>query len=299
MGRLLLSSIVELLDILPDAVLMVDGLGQIIYTNPAVSGLLGYGPADLLRQPLSLLLPPAMRERHQALVDAFRRDGPAKMMGTRPVLTAVHRGGRLVPVSISICNLDLAQGERVSVAVLHDVSMLNTHLDRATQMAETDALTGLGNRLRLSRRLQALLATDHPFALLYLDLQAFKAFNDRYGHVAGDEALRIVGQRLQAQVRGDDLVARLGGDEFVLLLDHVAEPGHVLERARQVQDAVTRPLCVASVQGTLGVSIGAAIRPLHGDTERELLAAADRAMYRAKRSGQGYRLADLGPPVDQ
>ena len=292
MHGLPLSSIAELLDILPDAVLMVDSHERIAYAKPAVRSLLGYPPSELSGQPLAVLLPPAVRQRHQAWVAGFRRDGMAKMMGTRPVLSALHRNGRLVPESISICNLDIEHGQRVSVAVLHDVTMLNTHLDRATQMAETDALTGLGNRLRLSRRLQALLDTEHPFAVLFLDLQNFKLFNDRHGHEAGDEALRIVGQRLQGQVRGDDLVARLGGDEFVVLLDPMDDPQQLQARAMAIEQSVTRPLCVASTQGCLGVNIGAALRPRHGQTERDLLAAADQAMYQAKRSGAVYRLAD-------
>jgi diguanylate cyclase (GGDEF)-like protein/PAS domain S-box-containing protein len=292
MHGLPLSSIAELLDILPDAVLMIDGHDRIVYGNPAVRSLLGYAPSDLTGEPLSVLLPPAVRARHAALVAGFRRDGMAKMMGTRPVLAALHRNGRLVPVSISICNLEIEHGQRVSVAVLHDVTMLNTHLDRATQLAETDALTGLGNRLRLSRRLQGLLDTDRPFAVLFLDLQNFKLFNDHHGHEAGDEALRIVGQRLLGQVRGDDVVSRLGGDEFVVLLDPMDDPAHLQERALAIHHAVTRPLSVDGAPGSLGVNIGAALRPRHGESERDLLAAADRAMYLAKRSGANYHLAD-------
>jgi diguanylate cyclase (GGDEF)-like protein/PAS domain S-box-containing protein len=292
MHGLPLSSIAELLDILPDAVLMIDGHDRIVYGNPAVRGLLGHAPSDLTGEPLSVLLPPAVRERHAALVAGFRRDGMAKMMGTRPVLAALHRSGRLVPVSVSICNLEIEHGQRVSVAVLHDVSMLNTHLDRATQLAETDALTGLGNRLRLSRRLQGLLDTSRPFAVLFMDLRNFKLFNDHHGHEAGDEALRIVGQRLQGQVRGDDVVVRLGGDEFVVLLDPMDDPAQLEQRALALHHAVTRPLSVDGARGSLGVNIGAALRPRHGETERDLLAAADQAMYLAKRNGAIYRLAD-------
>jgi diguanylate cyclase (GGDEF)-like protein/PAS domain S-box-containing protein len=293
MSELALSSVAELLDILPDAVLMVDGRGLVRYTNPAVQNLLGYRPADLIGQPLGVLLPPAARERHEALVARFRVEGLPTMMGSRPVLSALHVNGRLVPVSISICNLTIDDGERVSVAVVHDVSALNTHLDRATAEAETDPLTGLGNRLRLARRLQALLAMDRAFALLFLDLRHFKPFNDRHGHEAGDEALCIVGRRLLAQVRGEDMVVRLGGDEFVVLIDGLRDPQQLAQRAAAIQLSVARPLRLdGGGSGVLGVNIGGAIRPLHGDTERDLLAAADRAMYAAKQAGVGYRLAD-------
>lgn len=291
MPPLALTSIAELLDILPDAVLMVDARGLVRYTNPAVRGLLGYAPEDLIGRPLGVLLPPTVRERHEGLVARFHVEGVATMMGSRPVLSALHANGRVVPVSISICNLTIDGGERVSVAVVHDVSRLNTHLDRATAEAETDPLTGLGNRLRLSRRLQAMLAVDRPFALLFLDLRHFKPFNDRYGHEAGDEALRVLGQRLQAQVRGADIVVRLGGDEFIVLIDGLRDAAHLAERAAAIQASVTRPLRVGIGTGQLGVNIGGALRPLHGDTERDLLAAADRAMYAAKQAGVGYRLA--------
>lgn len=291
MPGLAVASIGDLLDILPDAVLMVDGAGRIAYANPAVRSLLGHAPAELQGQSLSVLLPPAVRERHEIVVARFRRDGVPTLMGSRPVLSALHRSGRIVPVSISICNLALDDGQMVSVAVVHDVSTLNTQLDRATAMAETDALTGLGNRLRLSRRLQELLATEQRFAVLFLDLCRFKPFNDRYGHEAGDEALRVVGRRLQAQVRDDDVVVRLGGDEFVLLLQDLDDPAHVAGRARAIQLSIEKPLRVAAAGASLGVSIGAALRPRHGNNERDLLAAADHAMYQAKQAGEGFRLA--------
>jgi diguanylate cyclase (GGDEF)-like protein/PAS domain S-box-containing protein len=285
------TSIGELLDILPDAVLMIDGRGRIIYCNPAVRSLFGYAPSELDEQPLSVLLPPALRERHEHLLARFRQDGVPTMMGARPVLSACHRDGHLVPVSISICNLTIEGGERVSVAVVHNISALSSHLDRATELAETDALTGLGNRLRLAHRMQAMLAGERRFAVLFLDLRNFKPFNDQFGHEAGDEALRVVGKRLQSQVRDEDLVVRLGGDEFVVLIDGLDDEQQLAERVQAIQASIARPLRIAQARGVLGVNIGAAIRPRHGQTERELLAAADQAMYQAKQAGQAYRLA--------
>jgi PAS domain S-box-containing protein len=205
-------AIADLLDILPDAVVTVDRHGRVGYVNPAVRTLLGYPREELLGQPLSVLVPPAVRERHESMVGDYLAAGAPTMMGSRPVLRAVHRSGRLVPVSISLCNLPLDGGEVVSVAVVHDISLLNTHLDHATLQAQTDALTGLGNRLMLSRQMQANLESRRPFALLLMDLTGFKGLNDRHGHAAGDEALRVVGQRLQGLLRSTDVAARLGGD---------------------------------------------------------------------------------------
>jgi diguanylate cyclase (GGDEF)-like protein/PAS domain S-box-containing protein len=285
--------IADLLDILPDAVVVVNARGNISYVNAAVRGLLGYAPGELLGQPLSLLVPQAVRDRHAEMVDRFHRDGAPTMMGSRPVLRAVHKSGRLVPVSISLCNLPIAgsAGESVSVAVVHDVSLLHTHLDRATAQAQTDALTGLGNRLLLSRHIQASLVNARPFALLLMDLTGFKGINDRHGHAAGDDALRVIGQRLLTLVRDTDVAARLGGDEFVLLLDGPVEPDRLHELALAVCASLARPLRIGEFSISVGVNIGGAIHPLHGQTEADLLRAADAAMYAAKRAGEAYRLA--------
>lgn len=290
-SRHTLLAVADLLDILPDAVVMVDANGLIAYVNPAVHTLLGYAPGELLNQPLATLVPPAAREHHDVHVAHFRREGVPTMMGTRPVLHAMHRSGRMVPVSISLCNFQFDGGERVSVAVVHNVAALQTHLDRATAQAETDARTGLGNRVRLSRRMQALLDSARPFALLHFDLARFKQLDDDHGPAAGDEALRIVGRRLCAQARDGDLVARLGGGEFVILFDGLDDAEQLHERALSVAQSLTRPLRGGDAASGLDVNIGGAISPRHGASAPGLLAAADRSMSLARQAGQPYRLA--------
>ena len=198
-----------------------------MYANFSVPELLGYATNELVGQPLPVLIPPAVRDRHQQLAVQYRHQGAPKMMGSRPVLHAVHRTGRLVPVSISRCNLPSGDGAAVSVAVIHDVSLLNTSLDHATAQAQTDALTGLGNRLMLSRQIQACLESARPFSLLLMDLTRVKGLNDRLDHASGDEALRVIGQRLLAQIRKTDVVVRLAGDEFVLLVDGLDSPARL------------------------------------------------------------------------
>jgi len=283
----------DLLSILPDAVVMVDEHGVIMYANSSVHELLGYTVNDLVGQPLSVLIPPAVRDRHQQLVVDFRDNGVPKMMGSRPVLHAVHRTGRLVPVSISLCNLPSEDGAVVSVAVIHDVSVLKTHLDRATALAQTDVLTGLGNRLMLSRQTHACLQSARPFSLLRMDLTGFKRLNDRLGHAAGDEALRVIGQRLLTQIRETDVAVRLGGDEFVLLMDGLDSPPRLRELAMATARSLAQPMRLAGATRTLGVNIGGAFFPGHGSTEHDVLAAADAAMYAAKQAGEPYCLAPM------
>lgn len=283
--------IADLLDVLPDTVVMVDARGRLAFASQAVQGLLGYEPEELIGQPLSILIPERDRERHEGMVERYRREGHSTPMGARPLLQARHKSGALVSVSISLANIVL-DGEPLSVAVIHDATIVYVHLNRATQMAETDALTGLANRLHLSRRIQALLAQDIPFGLLYIDLTQFKQLNDRHGHKVGDEMLRLAGQRLHANIRDDDVAARIGGDEFVMLLGWLSAPAALAHRAAGVERHLAEPANVDGLQLQLGANIGGALHPRDGRTESALLAVADRRMYAAKRAGCGWRVDD-------
>lgn len=270
----------DLLDILPDAVVVVDALSRIVYVNPAVHELLGHAPGDLLGQNLSLLLPASQRDKHEAMVKRYRADGEPRLMGARPVLHAQHASGRLVPVSISLCNQTLGDGQRVSVAVIHDVSAMKTRLDRATAMAETDTLTGLGNRLRLMRRAQALLANGRPFALLCIDITDFADLTRQLGQNLAEEALRIVAERLQGQAHDGDVVARLEGAEFMLMLDGATDADAVAERCDDLLARVRMPMQLAGQGVELAARLGCALSPAQGVTMAELIDAADRARRR-------------------
>jgi diguanylate cyclase (GGDEF)-like protein len=158
--------------------------------------------------------------------------------------------------------------------------------------AEHDPLTGLLNRRTLDDRLgQLLIGTDGcGVALLYIDLDGFKAVNDSAGHEAGDAVLVAVAHRLTAAVRANDLVARLGGDEFVVVCTGVA-PG---DGGRQLADRLLRDLSLPVRHGgadhRVGASIGIAwaTAPEAGDAwAQRLMRAADTAMYQAKRLGRG------------
>ena len=283
----------DLLDVLPDAAVVIDRQGVIRHANPAVRPLLGHAPEDLVGQPLAVMVPPELRERHARMVQTYQQRGAPTQMGARPVLQALHREGRPVAVSISLCNLELPELGPVSVAILHDLGELHSHLRQAHDIAETDALSGLGNRLRLSRELTLLLQRGAPFGLLYLDLERFKALNDEQGHAAGDRAIQILAQRLLTHVRPGDLVVRLGGDEFVLVLQGLADAQHLQQRALRAAELVLEPFRLDDRACSLGVNIGGCLHPQHGRSETALLQAADRAMYTAKKSGQTYAHASV------
>ncbi|MCJ8142566.1 diguanylate cyclase [Ancylobacter sp. A5.8] len=160
--------------------------------------------------------------------------------------------------------------------------------ERLAHLADHDALTGLPNRRLFEQRLGEIIRAGEPFALLYLDLDGFKPVNDTHGHQMGDWLLRSVSRRLSLCVREGDTLARLGGDEFaVLLRSSTAEDG-VLSVVHRVIERVSEPYhAETDIVLSIGVSVGYALHPQPGVGLRELLQAADAAMYEAKRAGRG------------
>ena len=281
----------EFLNVLPDAAIIVDDKGIILLANDAVDGLLGYTADELIGQPLDNLIPENHRRAHALHFTRFLKQGKPTAMGLRPLLNALHKSGEEKPISISIANLDLEAG-RYSIAIMRDGGDLHSQLTSANALAETDALTGIGNRLRLSRAIQAAISDSSPFGLLFLDLRKFKPFNDLYGHETGDKVLKIVGRRLVAEIRSRDVVVRLGGDEFVVLLADLSDSRLLRQRAVTLAQSLSRPIHIDEISSDIGVNIGGAIFPRDADTEAELIKVADRNMYRAKQAGVDYHIDD-------
>jgi diguanylate cyclase (GGDEF)-like protein len=153
-------------------------------------------------------------------------------------------------------------------------------------LALYDELTGLGNRNLFNRELGRAVATasrkDLPFCLLLMDLNRFKACNDTHGHQAGDAVLATIGQRLRDLARASDSYYRLGGDEFAAILDTSAACNGAATVARRLKDILPRPIPFEDKLLEVGVSIGYAIHPDHGETADEMIRAADAAMYADK-----------------
>ena len=163
---------------------------------------------------------------------------------------------------------------------------------QARHRASHDGLTALPNRSSFHERLEQALADPdrrrQGLALLYVDLDGFKAVNDEHGHDAGDELLRIVAARLARSVRADDMVGRVGGDEFACLLADVPSREQLSHLACKMFDAVSAPMKIGQLKLTVHASIGIAVCPTDGASAEGLLKSADEAMYRAKRQNTGY-----------
>lgn len=169
-----------------------------------------------------------------------------------------------------------------------DLEMANQKLEK---LALHDSLTNLPNRFcvqdNLNRGIADAKLSGSIFSVIMMDLDRFKEINDTLGHDCGDQLLVEVGRRLQSVLRPTDLVGRLGGDEFAILLPDTDDKGAKVV-AGKVQDSLDLPFYVADMTFSIGVSIGIASYPKHGNTTSILLKAADVAMYHAKHNKLGY-----------
>ncbi len=203
-----------------------------------------------------------------------------------------------------VCN---DQGVAVKmIGVVRDVTEEKAWANQLQSLAHNDALTGLPNRLVLEQRLALALEkardTNTRVALAFIDLNDFKAINDRNGHAIGDQVLMFTAKRLKQMLRSADTVARIGGDEFVLILEGFSPGAGLEEEVRQVCSNVIEslafPMIISGELLQVGISLGVAIYPDHAAGMDTLIHLADLAMYEAKRSGDNqFRVAATGACV--
>ncbi|MDE2413091.1 MAG: diguanylate cyclase, partial [Sphingomonadales bacterium] len=173
-----------------------------------------------------------------------------------------------------------------------DVTASRQNQRDASRLAQYDSLTGLANRHRMGKRLDATLsaykAAKRSCAILMLDLDRFKQVNDTLGHPAGDELLKQVAHRLQRVVteKGSE-IGRLGGDEFQIMLPDIDDRGRLGEISRTIITMLSQPYQIDGSRCVIGASVGVAIAPYDGVTSEELVRSADLALYASKGGGRG------------
>ena len=159
-------------------------------------------------------------------------------------------------------------------------------------LASHDFLTNLPNRVQLHDRITQAIAYANrhsmKLAILFLDLDRFKAVNDTLGHAVGDQLLQAVAQRLKSTIRGSDTVSRHGGDEFILVMSEVNDLAALAVNVKKIHDIVTAPYLVAGHDLEVGATIGISVFPENGKDADTLIRNADAAMYEAKNSGRNH-----------
>jgi diguanylate cyclase (GGDEF)-like protein/PAS domain S-box-containing protein len=285
------------LESIADAVLTTDRYGAVTFLNRRAEALLNKPAVRARGLPIDALVQlrePDGSPSQTALLRAIREERVVDVL--RPRQLVVDDGVRIDVEDVAAPIRD-RDGQVVGgVLVLRDVSVAQAVAERMRQLAESDGLTGLPNRMVFEQRLRALLAhlqPDETLAVLYMDLDGFKSVNDLYGHGAGDELLRQFSARLMALTAPADMVCRLGGDEFVALLAPPVSLREAVVRAEAFIDAAIRPFTWQDQQLWVTLSVGIAEAPLHGSDAQLLVKRADDALYAAKDAGKNQaRVAD-------
>lgn len=204
--------------------------------------------------------------------------------------TEVTKGGDRHYQSNYVPDIDETGRVNGFLSMTFDVSELHRTQLQLERLARVDTLTGLPNRRQFDEGIDAALRRarrlGQPLAMMFIDIDHFKAINDTRGHAGGDAVLCEFGRRLKACVRTTDMVARLGGDEFVVLLENLAGAGELERLAGKVVASIHPPFRIESVELAVTTSIGVAITTDAATSASTLLLRADEALYRAKKQGR-------------
>ncbi|WP_114418366.1 EAL domain-containing protein [Marinospirillum perlucidum] len=270
-----------------DGIVITSPEGVIQAVNPSFTTLTGYSAEEAIGQTPALLSSGMhSKDFYQEMWQSLKKQGywQGEIWNRR-------KNGEIYAEWLTITAIRGPDQQILQfAAIFSDITDRKHKEERIHSLAYYDELTGLANRRLLIDRLELSLGAakrhKHKMGILFLDLDLFKRINDTLGHQAGDEVLKEVARRLEANINEGDSVARLGGDEFTILVPEV-ETLHELEaEASRLIAAVTEPLTVLENSLVVSTSIGISIYPDDGDTAENLLKHADTAMYRAKDSGR-------------
>jgi diguanylate cyclase (GGDEF)-like protein/PAS domain S-box-containing protein len=268
-----------------DVVCLLDAAGRVTYVSPSGSRLLARPEESIVGHRWDELVHPDDAPAIERFFDGLAPGQPAGVD---------HRLARADGSWLDVETLatNLLGDDTVDAIVLNtrDVSQRKELERRLAHQATHDALTSLPSRTLLVDRIDSALARrrrdGRRLAVLFVDLDDFKALNDTMGHAAGDRALQEVAARLQSSLRGSDSAARLGGDEFALLLDGIDGPDDAMAVADRCLAALADPVLLEGREFAATASIGIAIDSDETHTSEDMLRRADAAMYDAKRSGK-------------
>jgi diguanylate cyclase len=279
-----------------DAYVSIDETGHILSWNRQAEETFGWSALEVIGKPLEeLIIPAEMREAHRQGMARYLRTGKGTVLDQRLEVPAQRRDGARLMVELRIRAFDMGE-KKVFSAFLHDITERKTMEAQREHEAKHDALTGLLNRRAFIERLpQAQARADRsgkPFALLFIDLDGFKAVNDNLGHEAGDALLQGVAQILLQSVRQTDSVVRLAGDEFTVLLEGLqggSADGYLV--AEKILSKLALPFTLPQGVAKVAASIGMAMYAPGSDQKPDaLIREADKWMYAAKRAGKGQVL---------
>ena len=285
-----------------DMIAVVDGAGQRIYNSPAYQHVLGYSAEELKTTSSIEQIHPDDRQRVLEAAHKARSTG----QGQRLEYRIRHKDGSWRILESTASAVRNAKGKTEKLVIVNrDISERKRAEEMLAHSAFHDGLTNLPNRALFLDRLQRALVlskrhTDYKFAVLFIDVDEFKVFNDSLGHKVGDEVLIQIGLRLTGSLREvdtisrpqvgqsqkDDTLARLGGDEYTILLEDIRNPSDAIRVAERLQSKLAVPFTVQGYEIVVNASVGIALSTATCAHAEDLLRDANIAMFRAKRAGK-------------
>ncbi|MGB7583962.1 MAG: EAL domain-containing protein, partial [Terriglobales bacterium] len=289
-----------------DMIALVDVNGRRLYNSPAYEKVLGYSATELRATSAFEQVHPDDRERVQAAAREARLTGTGKRLEYR----IRHKNGEWLVIESSASAIRNEKGEVEKLVIVNrDITERKRAENKLEHTTLHDGLTDLPNRQMFLKRLQracdrAARDAFYKFAVLFVDIDGFKVFNDTMGHRVGDELILDIGQRLANCLRfedtlsrvagkrpddvqeADEVLARLGGDEFTILVGSLSEPSDAMRVAKRIQGALAEPFSIQGREVFTSASIGISLSATPYDRAEDLLRDADIAMFRAKTLGK-------------
>jgi diguanylate cyclase (GGDEF)-like protein/PAS domain S-box-containing protein len=271
-----------------ESFISADSDGRIVEWNRKAERDFGWSREEVIgRTVAETVVPPRLRDAYGEGISRFLRTGGPRLLGRPLELQVMHRDGHEFPVEVTISLLRTGGGGYRFNAFLRDIAERKQAEAKLAHQAMHDPLTGLPNRTLFNDRMllaKARLMRGGSLAVLFCDLDRFKAVNDGFGHEAGDRLLIEVAGRLASTLRPSDTVARFGGDEFALLCEGVGLES--AERvASRIEDAFSAPFLIDGHEVSVTTSIGIVLTTDPDASPDQLVSDADFAMYAAKQDG--------------
>ena len=270
-----------------DAVIAIDDRGIIQTCNPATERMFGWSATELIGQSVARLMPEPYASAHDHYIQAFLETGIPKVIGKNRELVGLRRDGTSFPIDLTVTQARLER-PRLFIGIVRDITERKAMEEELRRLATTDPLTGAANRRSFMEALAAETARaqrlGHPLSVVMLDIDHFKKLNDTWGHAAGDSALIQFVKTISARLRETDTLGRLGGEEFAILLPGTtaAQAVAVAEELRQRQEQA-----VLMFEGqAIRFTVSAGVASTQTTPARDLLTAADTALYASKQAGR-------------
>ncbi len=270
-----------------EAILITDAHSQILTVNPAFEQITQYSAAEVVgKNPKMLGSGKQNAEFYAMMWHSIEATG--RWSGE---IWNRRKSGEVYPEWLSIGAVKNTHGQIINyISSFSDITKRKVDEQQIKFLAHFDSLTRLPNRVLFADRLRHALVKANRnktrVGLMFLDLDKFKSINDTLGHLAGDQLLQSVAERLRACVRESDTLCRQGGDEFLILLDEIGSATDIERVARKIMQEMSKPHLVAEVERNITFSIGGALYPDDAEEAEALIQCADTAMYQAKDSGR-------------